>query len=213
MYRLATTEDIPGIVSLWQQAFHETPVLPDGLCFVAETDGQIAAMLHALPQMLRGKGDHKAYYLYAVATRKEYRRQGLCRGLMAYAEAQLDADCLMLVPAETSLFAYYEALGYKSAFYRNKTPFSGGEEISMAQYLHLREQLLSVPHVVYDDLGYAQRIYGLKFYKTPTGICARSESFTAETLPEDVGGKPYGMIKWLRDEEPLKAAYLGFGLE
>ena len=214
MYRLATEKDIPGIIALWQEAFHETPILPDGVCYVAQLDGQVAAMLHALPQTLRLGRDYKAYYLYAVATKKAYRGQGLCRNLMAYAEAQLPADCCILVPATESLFGFYEALGYRTAFTRNKTSFRGGEEISMEDYLTLREELLRrTPHVVYHDLSYPQRLYDLKFYKTSTGICAASDRFTAERLPEDLGTAPCGMIKWRAAGEEVCGAYLGFTLE
>ena len=79
MYRIAGTQDLPGIAALWQEAFHEIPDLPECTSFVAEQDGQIVCMLHALPQTLRAKRDHKAAYLYAIATKKEYRGQGLCR--------------------------------------------------------------------------------------------------------------------------------------
>ncbi|MBP3634037.1 MAG: GNAT family N-acetyltransferase [Oscillospiraceae bacterium] len=214
MYRLSQQQDIPQIISLWQTVFGETPILPPGLCFVAELEGRIVSMLHALPQTLLADRAHKAYYLYAIGTDPNYRGQGICRQLMAFAERALDADCLVLVPAQESLFGFYETMGYKTAFTRHKTAFCGGEEISMAQYLHLREALLqSVPHMVYEDLSYAQRIYGLKFYKTASGICAASEHFTAECLPEDLGSVPCGMIKWLSNEVPLQSAYLGFTLE
>lgn len=213
MYRIAAKKDIPGIVALWQEAFHETPVLPEAASFVAEQDGKIVCMLHALPQTLRATRDHKAAYLYAIATKQEYRGQGLCRGLMAYAESVLDADCCVLVPASASLFDFYRSLGYQTAFTRDRTAFTGGEEISAEEYLSLREQLLTCPHMVYEDLGYAQTLYGLKFYKTPRGICAASERFTAERIPEDFSQAPYGMIKWLRNKEPVGNAFLGFSLE
>jgi len=213
MYRIASEKDIPGIVALWQEAFHETPVLPECICFVAEQNSQIVSMLHALPQVLRTGRDRKAAYLYAIATKEAYRGQGLCRGLMEYAEKSLDADCCVLVPANERLFAFYEKLGYKMVFTRSRTAFAGGEEISEEEYLRLREQLLPVPHMVYEDLGYAKKIYGLTFYKTPTGICAASDHFTAERIPEDFSGRPYGMLKWLRDPEPVENAFLGFSLE
>ncbi|MBQ9968479.1 MAG: GNAT family N-acetyltransferase [Oscillospiraceae bacterium] len=213
MYRIATEKDIPGIIDLWQEAFHETPVLPDCISFVGEADGEVVCMLHALPQTLRASRDRKAYYLYAIATKKEYRGRGLCRGLMAYAEQTLDADCCVLVPASGSLFGFYRELGYETAFTRRRTAFTGGEEIPEAEYLTLREQLLPMAHMVYDDLSYAQKIYGLKFYKTEAGICAASDSFTAERIPEDFSQAPYGMLKWLRDPEPVENAFLGFSLE
>lgn len=213
MYRIATEKDIPGIVQLWREAFHETPVLPDCISFVAQIDGVIAGMLHALPQVLRGSADHKAAYLYAIATKEQYRGQGICRGLMAYAELTLDADCCVLVPANDGLFDFYRELGYETAFTRSRTHFTGGTPVTMEEYLRLREQLLPVPHMVYDELSYAQRIYGLTFYKTPTGCCAASEHFTCERIPEDLSCAPYGMIKWLRNEEPIRNAFLGFSLE
>ena len=213
MYRLATKEDLPGIRALWQEAFHEEPTLPGCDCFVAEQDGQIAGMLFAMPQKLKIGKLHKAAYFYAIATLQAYRGRGICRGLMEYAEAHVDADCCMLVPASESLFDFYGKFGYKTAFYRNKTAASNGREIPMEQYLERREQLLTMPHVVYDDLSYAQKIYDLKFYETQDGICAASEHFTAENLPHDLGDHPCGMIKWLRNEESMEKAYLGFALD
>ena len=213
MYRLATKEDLPQIIELWQEAFHEIPTLPDCRCFVAELEKKIVGMLFAMEQTLKAKTIHPCVYFYAIATLKAYQGQGICRNLMAYAESHVDADCCMLVPASESLFDFYGKLGYKTVFYRNKTPFSQGTEISMAQYLEKREALLSLPHVVYKELDYAQKIYNLKFYETKDGICAASDSFTAENLPHDLGDAPCGMIKWLRHEEPLDHAYLGFTLE
>ena len=213
MYRPAEKKDLPGIRALWQEAFGEEPTLPDCDCFVAEKDGKIVGMLHAIPQKLKIEQLHNAVYFYAIATLKSHRGQGICRSLMEYAESQVDADCCMLVPASEDLFGFYGKLGYKTAFYRNKIPFSGGTEISMTEYLRRREALLSLPHVVYDDLSYAKKIYGLKFYETLDGICAASELFTAENLPHDLGQTPCGMIKWLCNQEPLDRAYLGFTLE
>ena len=213
MYRIATEKDAPGIVALWQEAFHETPSLPECISFVAEQEGETVAMLHALPQRFRTSRDRKAAYLYAIATKKTHRGQGLCRGLMAYAESVLDADCCVLVPASESLFGFYESLGYETAFTRRRTAFTGGEEIPEAEYLTLREQLLPMAHMVYEDLSYAKKVYGLKFYKTEAGICAASDSFTAERIPEDFSQAPYGMLKWLRDPEPVENAFLGFSLE
>lgn len=214
MYRIATKQDIPGIAALWQQAFHETPLLPDGPCFVAEQDGRVVAMVHVLMQKVQAQKTYTAAYLYAVATDEAFRGRGICRELMAYAERTLDADCCILVPAHKSLFSFYEKLGYRTAFTRNKTSFPGGNEISMEEYLLRREVLLSATaHVVYDDLHYAQRIYGLRFYKTACGIAAASDSFTAENLPDDLGDTPCGMIKWLRQEQPIQNGYLGFTLE
>ena len=74
------------------------------------------------------------------------------------------------------------------------------------------EELLKMPHMVCTErfLQYAQSIYDLKFYKTPTGIAAAGPRFTAEVLPEDLSDAPYAMLK---TAQSIPNAYLGFGLE
>ena len=42
---------------------------------------------------------------------------------------------------------------------------------------------------------------------------AAGENYTAEVLPEDLGGKPFAMAKWLSKPRPLPQGYLGFALE
>ena len=223
-FRIANPADVPGIAALWQEAFGDSrdaveqffESFPDCRSFVAECDGVIVSMVHALPQML--SPDTPAAYIYAVATAKERRGQGLCRQLMTFAEEDLREkgfSLCVLTPGEPSLFRFYESLGYETAFYRSRNPFPGGEEISLEAYAALREKFLTAPHVVYDEntLRYAQSVYGLRFYRTETGIAAAGDRYTAEVLPEDVNGGPYAMAKWLLNSQTLPKAYLGFGLE
>ena len=153
-----------------------------------------------------------------MATLPEFRGRGLQRQLSSYAEkvmAERGGEFCCLVPAEESLFRFYEKQGYVVAFTRTRTVFPGGEPISAADYVRLRAQILTVPHMVYDlrMLEYAAEVYGLTFYRTATGIAAAGEHYTAEVLPEDAGGAPFAMIKWLAAEKPLKNAYLGLPLE
>ena len=226
MFRPATKSDLPGIISLWQEAFGDSPEavsyffksFPDCISYVAEDGGEVVAMVHALPQTL--SPDTPAAYVYAVATRRSHRGKGLCRALMAFAEADLHASgfaCAVLTPGELGLFDYYETLGYETAFTRRRVKFSGGTPISLSEYLLRRERLLDKPHMVYDraTLSYAADVYGLTFYKTDTGIAAAAPRYTAECLPEDTrdGRFAYGMIKWLVEPRELDNAYLGFALE
>ena len=44
-------------------------------------------------------------------------------------------------------------------------------------------------------------------------MAAAGENYTAEVLPEDLGGKPFAMAKWLSKPRPLPQGYLGFALE
>ncbi len=212
------------MTALWSEAFGDSPdgvarfyeAFPRCRCYVAEEDGQAVSMVHSLPQIL--SPDLPAAYLYAVATAQTHRGKGLCRKLMAFAEADLKKQgfaCAVLTPGEESLFRFYEQLGYRTAFSRNRTVFSGGTPISAAEYAQLREQILTASHMVYDlpTLEYAADAYSLTFYRTPTGIAAAGAHYTAEVLPEDVGGQPFAMIKWLTEPRPLENAYLGFALE
>lgn len=226
MYRPATKSDLPGIMTLWQEAFGDSPEavsyffksFPNCVSYVAEDGGSIVSMVHALPQLF--SPDIPAAYLYAVATRRSHRGQGLCRNLMAFAETDLKARgfrCCVLAPAELGLFDYYEQLGYQTAFTRRRVPFPGGTPISLSEYLALRERLLPEPHMVYDRavLAYAANVYGLTFYRTAAGIAAAAPRYTAEVLPEDTQENrfAYGMIKWLDQPQKAEQAYLGFALE
>ena len=226
MLRTAVKTDLPGICALWQEAFGDTPEaaayffesFPDCISYVAEDRGRIVSMVHALPQIL--SPDTPAAYVYAVATLRTHRGRGLCRELMAFAEADLQQrgfDCCVLTPGELSLFDYYAGLGYQIAFTRRRVPFDRGTAISLSEYLTRREALLTEPHMVYDEatLEYAQKVYGLTFYETDTGIAAAAPRYTAEVLPEDTEGDrfAFAMIKWLEEPRELQDAYLGFALE
>ena len=224
MLRTAVKTDLPEIVSLWQKAFGDSPEavsfffqsFPDCVSYVAEEAGALVSMVHALPQLLSPQ--IPAAYVYAVATRKTHRGRGLCRALMAFAEADLKGRgfaCCVLTPGASSLFDYYDRLGYHTAFTRQRTDFEQGRPIPLTEYLTRRERLLTGPHMVCDEalLSYAARVYDLTFFETADGIAAAGPAYTAEVLPQDLGGSPFAMLKWLTEAQPLQDAYLGFALE
>ena len=92
MFRIAEKQDMPGIIALWQEAFGDEKqavedffsAFPKCISYVAEEQGEILAMAHAIPQTL--SPNTGAVYIYAVATAKASRGRGLCRNLMAFAE-------------------------------------------------------------------------------------------------------------------------------
>ncbi len=57
-------------------------------------------------------------YIYGAATDENYRNRGLMRQLIDFAALRFDA--LYLKPANDDLFEFYQNLGFKTAFYKNK---------------------------------------------------------------------------------------------
>lgn len=226
--RPAYPSDRAAMTALWQQVFGDSEATITGFyeafprcrAAVAENEvGALVSIVHVLPQTLTVEDQTiPAAYLYAVATRPDYRGRGLASTLIRFTEAlleRLDYRCAVLVPAEPSLFSYYARLGYTTAFLRNHTPFPGGREIGWEEYHQRREALLTEPHITYSPEYYAylQQAYGVNFYETQTGIAAAAGDYTAEVLPQDLGGTPCAMLKWLGRPRTLPSGYLGFALE
>lgn len=226
--RPAYAADIPAMGALWRQVFGDSEEVTDAFyrafprCRAAMAEngaGEIISVVHTLPQTLVFPGGTlPVAYLYAIATRKDCRGQGVASALVRFTEALLERlgyAIAVLTPAEPSLFAFYAKLGYVPAFTRSRTPFPGGTEISAEEYRRRREELLDLPHIAYglDTFRYLETAYGVKFYETATGVAAAGENYTAEVLPEDLGGKPFAMAKWLSKPRPLPQGYLGFALE
>jgi predicted acetyltransferase len=84
---------------------------------VCVEENVVAAMMTCLPCLFSyANRIEKGSYIYAVATRPEYRNRGLMTQLQRYAEdfCRQRGDCFMtLVPATESLFSMYEKVGYQ----------------------------------------------------------------------------------------------------
>lgn len=126
-YRVMTAADLPALTALFAQAFGDPEPFAERVftafagpenVWLAEQDGQPAAMLCAVPVEHKGR---RGAYLYGVATRPDCRRQGLATGLIAHAAAQLSgqgAQFLCLIPqkGEPGLFDWYAKQGFEKAF-------------------------------------------------------------------------------------------------
>ena len=183
--RKTNLDDLPQLKALWALGFGDTEQeieaffaisYPAATGFCAEEDGRLIAAAYALPQELAwGERTAKAAYLYAVTTHPDFRKQGVCRKLLAFAEKELKKryfDCLILVPATDALRAYYETMGFctqKSDFLDDgPAPEARGvcEELTPVDYAGLRETILyDTPHVRYTlaDLRYQASMSG--FYR------------------------------------------------
>lgn len=153
------TEDIPALAVIWQEAFGDEKALIDkfyallpemGKGFVAEKDGLVVGMLHMLDAAFENKS---VGYVYAVAVKKEYRKRGIGRAL-CQAASGMDYDIIATLPAENSLYAWYEkVLGTKPALYGKHGKVYPGEgkpyyEIDAEEYGETRAKLLrDRPHI------------------------------------------------------------------
>ncbi len=113
--------DIPSLRALWREAFGDTEEYLDTFFRLAFDPSRCLcieagkAACHWLPCSCRGQ---KIAYLYAVATAKDSRGQGLCRALLTQAQAVLCAQGfagILLVPQKESLRPMYRKLGFQNA--------------------------------------------------------------------------------------------------
>lgn len=115
---------IPGLRRLWQEAFGDTDAFLDTFfatafspdrCRCISTGGEIAAVLYWFDCSLN---EQRIAYVYAVATAKKFRGQGLCHRLMADTHALLTGQGyagVLLVPQQESLRRFYAGMGYRDA--------------------------------------------------------------------------------------------------
>jgi len=114
---------IPRLKKLWKEAFgdpepfielfFETAFSPER-CLCLWAQDQLAGALYWFVCDLRGE---KVAYLYAVATAKSFRRQGVCRRLMEDTHRLLRQKGFagtVLVPANEELRRMYGQMGYRN---------------------------------------------------------------------------------------------------
>lgn len=138
-----SADQIPALRRLWQQAFGDTDAFLDGFfatgfspdrcrCIIEE-DIPIAA-LYWFDCAWQGK---KLAYIYAVATEKDLRGQGLCRVLMENTHLCLKLKGYagaVLVPGTPGLADMYRKFGYKSFCpAENTTVAAAGSAISVSK--------------------------------------------------------------------------------
>ena len=156
----ARPEELPQAEALWTQVFDDGPALQRAFYaltrlpgpLVLTEDGQVQAML-ALPEVTLTFPDGwrvKGGYVYALATRPEARGWGYAGQLLNYACEVLRnrrADCILTVPAQPSLFAFFAKHGFASAFYQRRVEArpvpAPAAPLAGEEYDALREKLLA----------------------------------------------------------------------
>ena len=160
---------IPALRGLWQEAFGDTEDFLDDFwrtafdvnrCRCAVVDGNVAATLYWFDCLHVGR---RIAYVYAVATARAYRRQGISHELMENTHRHLEGlgyEGVILVPGSKELFRFYEGMGYQicsSIREFSCTAAVKSEEeallrsIDRTEYAQLRRQLLPEGGVVQEN--------------------------------------------------------------
>lgn len=117
-------------------------------------DEKIASMLYWFDCEYSGG---KLAYIYAVATDKAYRGQGLCQMLMENTHKhlkELGYIGAILVPSEPSLFGFYQRLGYKDCSFIGESEAKSATQgchftkIDKQEYALLRKEYLPKNSVI-----------------------------------------------------------------
>lgn len=162
----STKADIKiSLTKLWREAFGDTDEFINSFfslgfdserCMYTELDGEPRSALYWFDCTYNGR---KIAYLYAIATQKAYRGRGLCQALMERTHEHLRSegyDGAILVPADKTLFAFYEKSGYKvCSFIKEFSCLASAKPVKLVkidtlQYAKKRLSLLPADSVIED---------------------------------------------------------------
>ena len=187
--------NIDALRTLWKEAFGDTDAFLDVFfstafsadrCRYITIDGNVAAALYWFDCLYM---DKPIAYIYAVATAKAYRGQGMCHKLMADTHQYL-AECgyegALLVPGNKKLFQLYENIGYQTCssiikFDVESVPeFMSLQRIDKEEYARLRRRFLPSGGVIqeHENLDFLET--QADFYAGPDFLltaCADVDSF------------------------------------
>lgn len=125
MIRHGKNTDIQQLKEIWKEAFDDdsdygelffAQIFREEYALCEEENGRIRAMLYKLPCILKQENgrQEKGCYFYALATRKQFRGQGIMGALIqaALKEVQAEGASAFLIPAEKGLARYYIKQGF-----------------------------------------------------------------------------------------------------
>ena len=189
-----TPEQTDGLRALWKEAFGDSEQFLDGFfetaystdrCRCITENGRIAAALYWMDCRC---DDVPMAYLYAVATARLYRGQGLCRKLMEDTHSHLKslgyAGCI-LVPGEPELFSMYKNMGYVNFGGMDTVPAAAASplalrHVSAEEYAALRRQYLPPRGVIQGDMDFLATYATL--YAGDDFVCAWAGDTALELL-------------------------------
>lgn len=169
---------MPQLRRLWQEAFGDTDAFLDSFyrtayapdrCLCVLEEDRVSAVLYWIDC---AQAEQKLAYIYAVATRRDFRGRGLCRTLMARTHDLLRARGYagaVLVPQQESLRQMYAGMGYKNAGGMDEFSCAAAAPVPLravgpAEFAELRRRLLPDGAVVQEGEGLAFLAQQLLFY-------------------------------------------------
>lgn len=117
--RVSREEDVSSLKELFKSVFDENDdalelffkrIFKPDICYVCYDGDELIAMVYIIPTTLNSR---KAGYLYAAATKDEFRGAGVMKGLIHYALSITAQEVCVTLPASDSLYDYYAKLGFK----------------------------------------------------------------------------------------------------
>ncbi len=191
-----------ALARLWQEAFGDTLEFIEGFfctgysparCRCLTVDGQIAAALYWFETSCKNQ---RYAYIYAVATAKAFRGQGLCRKLMEDTHAHLTLrgyDGCLLVPQTEDLRQMYAKLGYQNcAAFREFTCGAAQssvrlQRIDREEYALARRELLPEGGVIQEEENIAYQEMMTFFYRGADFLLAARREGKTLISPEILG--------------------------
>ncbi len=239
--RASVAEDIPALRELWRLAFGDSEEYLDNFfktyyrperAVTAKEDGTLCSMAFWFDTALvvPGRGEYRAAYLYAVATRPERRGRGDSSRLLAWADGyfrSLDIPAVTTVPAEPSLHRFFARNGFRECFRLSQEPVGPGlpeprgenplRPASPAEYKAVRDRLLAdcpYPYVKYPEDALACQagccalggggLYVGETSRGPVCLCAEGDGQGTVLLKELLGGFSPEVLPWLPGMFPAR---------
>ncbi len=123
------SKDFDSLAELWTTVFGDESNIPKyfinnavdyGDIYAYKVNGKIVSAFYLVDgELVTGSKTEKVKYLYAAATLKEYRGQGIMSQMVKYSAgicALKDYRYIALCPADEGLYGFYENLGFKTSF-------------------------------------------------------------------------------------------------
>lgn len=188
--RISEEKDINSLKELFKNVFNENDealelffkrIFKPEICYVCYEGEELVSMVYIIPTTLNGR---KAGYLYAAATKDEFRGAGIMKGLIHYALSITAQEVCVTLPASDALYDYYRGLGFKELT-SNSAELTRSEleviakpyevaELVVGGYCGIRNRVLKDNFLFWNNnfINYAfeyNELYGAKIIKNNFG--------------------------------------------